>query len=237
MSKCQVTLTANAGVLIACDGVKVCCDAFHDDKAVEFSTVSPEMQQHIIKSPAFQDLDMIFFTHNHRDHYTLSATEQVRRLSPAALLVSPIQELSNNLFLHEDSHRLTLGSVDFVFKALRHDGKAYTDLPNYGCLMNFDGYRVLVLGDSLICNPVLEDWLKDTPVDLLLLNFPWLTLKRGRAFITDIICPRHVMFYHLPFAGDDIGRYREVTAKSLPLLTSAVDARILQEPFQTETVD
>lgn len=237
MPRCQVTLTANSGVLIVCNGIKVCCDAFHDDKAVEFSTVTPEMQQYILQLPAFQNPDMIFFTHNHRDHYTRPAAERACRLSPGALLVSPMQELDNSLFLHEDSYRLTLDRAEFSFKKLRHDGKEYIDLPNYGCLMNFDGFRVLILGDCVICNPAIEDWLKDTPVDLALLNFPWLTLKRGRAFITDFIKPRHVMFYHLPFAGDDIGGYREATAKSLPLLTSPKHARILQEPFQTEAVD
>ena len=45
------------------------------------------------------------------------------------------------------------------------------------------------------------------------------------------------MFYHLPFAGDDTGGYRAATAKSLPLLHTPQDARVLQEPFQTEAVD
>lgn len=237
MPKCQVTLTANSGVLVECNGVKVCCDAFHDDKAREFSTVSPEMQQHILESPTFQNPDMIFYTHKHRDHYTRPAAEQARRQSPDALLVSPIQELDNGLFLFEDSHHLTLGSAKFSFKQLRHDGKKHIDLPNYGCLMNFDGFRVLILGDCVVCNPALADWIRDTPVDLALLNFPWLTLRRGRAFIADVVCPRHVMFYHLPFAGDDISGYREAAAKSLPLLTTPRDARVLQEPFQAETVE
>ncbi|WMJ83236.1 MBL fold metallo-hydrolase [Oscillospiraceae bacterium LTW-04] len=237
MPKCQVTLTANSGVLIECNGTKVCCDAFHDDKAVEFSTVSPEMQQHMLESPAFQNPDMIFYTHNHRDHYTRPAAEQACKRSPGALLVSPMQELDNSLLLCEDTHRLKLGNAEFSFKHLRHDGKEYIDLPNYGCLINFDGFRVLILGDCVICNPVLEDWIKDTPVDLALLNFPWLTLKRGRTFIADVIRPRHVMFYHLPFVGDDVGGYRKMTAKNLPLITTPQDVRVLQEPFQTETVE
>ena len=237
MPRCQVTLTANSGVLIECNGVKVCCDAFHDDKALEFSTVSPEMQQRIVESQAFLNPDMIFYTHNHRDHYTRPAAEQACRRSPDARLVSPMKELNNSLFLSEDTHKMTLGSAEFSFKQLRHDGKEYIDLPNYGCLMNFDGFRLLILGDCVICNPALEEWLQDTPVDLALLNFPWLTLKRGRAFIADVIRPKHVMFYHLPFAADDVGGYREATAKSLPLLTVPRDVRVLQEPFQTEAVE
>ncbi len=237
MPRCQVTLTANAGVLIECNGIKICCDTFHDDKAVEFSTVTPEMEQYILQAPAFQNPDMIFYTHDHRDHYTRPAAERAHSLWPAALMVSPMQELNNSLFLHEDSHRMTMGRAEFWFKHLRHDGKEYIDLPNYGCLMNLDGFRVLMLGDCVICNPMLTDWLDDAPVDLALLNFPWLTLERGRAFIADVIRPRHVMFYHLPFAADDIGGYRATTAQSLPLITVPQDARVLQEPFQTESLD
>ncbi len=237
MPGCQVTLTANSGVLIECSGMKVCCDAFHDDKAVEFSTVSPEMEQRMLKSPAFSNLDMIFYTHRHRDHYTQPAAERACRQSPGALLVTPMQELHNSLYLHADSHQLKLGCADLVFRQLRHDGKEYVNLPNYGCLMNFDGFRVLILGDCVICNPVLAEWIEQAPIDLALLNFPWLTLKRGRAFIADVIRPRHVMFYHLPFAGDDIRGYRQMAAKSLPQLTAPGDVRVLQQPLQTEAVD
>lgn len=237
MPECQVTLTANAGVLIKCNGIKVCCDAFHDDKAVEFSTVTPGMQQHILNSPAFSNPDMIFYTHNHRDHYTRPAAEQVQARWPGAMFVSPIEELDNGLFLQAESHRLILGRTEFSFKRLRHDGREYADLPNYGCLMNFAGFKVLVLGDCVVCNPVLAEWLKDSPVDLALLNFPWLMLRRGRAFVDDVIRSRHVMFYHLPFAGDDVRGYRKMAARSLPLFAMHRDVRVLQEPFQIEAVD
>ena len=237
MPRCQVTLTANTGVLIECNGIKVCCDAFHDDKAVEFSTVTPEMQRHISESPQFQNPDMILYTHDHRDHYTLPAAQWAQRLWPDAAMVSPMPELKNDLLLQADSHALTLGRAKFWFKHLRHDGKEYIDLPNYACLMDLDGFRVLLLGDCVICNPALTEWLDGTSIDLALLNFPWLTLKRGRAYIADVLRPRHVMFYHLPFAEDDHNGYRASTAKSLPLLTTPKNARILQEPFQTEAVD
>lgn len=237
MSKCKVTLTANCGVMIECNEKKVFCDAFHGDKTDEFSTVTPGMQQHMINSPDFQNPDMIFFTHKHRDHYTRLLAEQAQELAPNALMVSPMAELDNQLFLHEDTHKISLDNAEFSFKHLRHDGKKYVNLPNYGCLMNLDGYNVLTLGDCVVCNPQLKDWIEGQPVDLALLNFPWLTLKRGRDFIADVIKPKQALFYHLPFAQDDINGYRDAAAKNLPLLDTPHDALLLQEPFQVATLD
>lgn len=237
MSRCKITLTANAGVMIECAGTKVFCDAFHRKRTTRFSSVSPEMQLHMKYSPEFQNADIIFYTHKHPDHYSHFLTEQAKKQTPNALIISPVNEFENQILLNNTDHNVTLCNASFFFKKLQHNGKDYINLPNYGCLMKFAGFKVLVIGDCVVGNPQLAEWIKDKQVDLALLNFPWLMLRRGREFIENYINPKHLMLFHLPFAFDDKNGYREATSKSAPLLTSPKDVRLLQDPFQVEIVD
>lgn len=237
MYRCKITLTANAGVMIECGGIKMFCDALHRNKTNSFSTVSPDMQLYMAKSPEFQNADIMFFTHKHPDHYSHFLIERAKLLTPGALLVSPVSDFQNQVLLCETNHDISLGNTHFFFRKLQHDGKQYINLPNYGCLIDFDGFKVLVVGDCVVGEPILAEWLKEVRVDLALLNFPWLTLRRGRGFIEQYIKPQHLMFYHLPFAKDDKNGFRAAASKSLSLLSAPGDVRLLQDPFQVEMID
>ena len=238
MPRCRITLTANAGVVIMCGGLKIFCDALHRRKTTDcFSTISPEMQNRMLQDETFSDPDIIFYTHKHPDHYSRTLTQTYKERTPSARIISPVEDFEEQFLLYEDSHKLSFGDAHFLFKHFRHDGKEYVDLPNYVCIMDLNGFKILVLGDCVVANPNLIDWLEGIEIDLALLNFPWLTLGQGRAFISEYIKPQHAMFYHLPFAEDDNYNYRSAAINSLPLLQTPKDARLLFNPFQTEFVD
>ena len=77
--------------------------------------------------------------------------------------------------------------------------------------------------------------MEDGPIDLAILDFPWLTLPWGRRFVQEHIRPKTLLVCHLPFSGDDLYGYRTAALKSAPLLEN-VDVRLLQEPLQQETL-
>ena len=59
------------------------------------------------------------------------------------------------------------------------------------------GFRVLVTGDCKLCAPELAEFLQeDGPVDLAILDFPWLTLPRGRRFVQEHIRPKALLVCH-----------------------------------------
>jgi len=85
-------------------------------------------------------------------------------------------------------------------------------------------------------SPELAAFLAESgPVDLALLDVPWITLKRGREFVQKHIRPKTLLVYHLPFAGDDLYNYRNAAAKSAAQL-DGMDVRLLMDPFQQEPV-
>ncbi|MCR4710972.1 MAG: hypothetical protein K5707_01620, partial [Clostridia bacterium] len=167
------------------------------------------------------------------------------------------------------------GAVRVEFFRLTHTGKERREYPNYGILLsvlagsdrdnrardrigaNFpdNGAQatrsILLTGDAEVGCPELAEMLAGRPVDLALLNFPWMALGNGRRFVQEKIKPRHLVLFHLPTASDDeygyqsallptLGRdetvkaglrkrYAERAAAACP------DIRVMAEPLSKET--
>ncbi len=236
MPSCKVTLIANCGVMIDCNGAKVFSDAFHRKKTVNFSTVNEERQRHMVSSPEFRNADAMIFTHKHADHYSRFLISQTLKLTPGIKLVSPVSEFESQLVLDKEQQHVDFGKFSADFIKLQHDGAQYADVPNYGYLLDLGGFTVFNTGDSMLCEQHITEFLQGRKVDLALMNFPWLTLRKGREFIKEYIKPRHLMFFHIPFAEDNLIGYREACFKSLPLMDGVDDVRLLTEPFQVEEI-
>ena len=96
---------------------------------------------------------------------------------------------------------------------------------------------MLLTGDCAVASPALAELIGGECVDLALLNFPWLTLPRGRAAISELIRPRHLLIGHLPFSEDDRWGYRLAARRAMDKLPSVSDIRLLLEPLQKEVFD
>ena len=171
------------------------------------------------------------------------AREAVRRarealdLWPQAKIVLPEDRFPGQALLSGRRERVRLPELTLGFIRLTHEGPRYADKPHYGCILESRGTRVLITGDCRLCAPELAEFLaEDGPIDLAILDFPWLTLPRGRRFVQEHIRPKMLLVCHLPFSGDDIYGYRAAALKSAPLL-EGVDVRLLSEPFQQETLE
>jgi len=236
MPKCRITLIANCGVMIECNGTKIFSDALHRKKTINFSTVDEERQRRMISSPKFHNADAMIFTHKHADHYSHFLISQAIKLTPGIKLISPVNEFEGQTVLEGQHQHIDFGKFSADFVKLQHDGPQYADVPNYGYLLDIGGFTVFNCGDAMLCEKHLPDFLEGRKVDLALMNFPWLTLRKGREFIEQVIKPKHLMFFHIPFEQDNISGYREACFKSLPLMKGVEDVRLLTEPFQTEEI-
>lgn len=232
----DITLTANAGVVLHCDGLKLFSDALHRHKAESFSTLTPQMQLKMRSSGEFFGADAMIFTHKHPDHYSKTLISAAKELMPEALIISPVPDFAGQIILQEERQHISFSNAELDFIRLPHEGAQFADVINYGFLLTVCGKNILVTGDCTPAEPKLLNWLADRPVDLALLNFPWLTLKRGRDFISQVIKPKNVIFYHIPFEEDDSCGFIPACRKALPLLDSRFSPRLLTEPFQAEHI-
>ena len=236
MPLCQVTISANAGAALELPGLRLWVDALHRHKVPGFSCVPPELWGQMQSHPAFSRPDLLFFTHRHPDHYSHTLTQEALHLWPQAELALPEQDFAGQVLLAGPEDRIHFRDITLTFRRLIHEGAEFADVPHYGCLIDAGGYRVLLTGDCALAGQDLADFIGNTPIDLAILDFPWITLRRGRTIIDTVIRPRHLLINHLPFAPDDTEGYRAAAARCAGSL-AVTDVRLLQDPFQTESYD
>ncbi len=229
MAKLTVTLSANAGVAIAFGGSRVWVDALHSENAGGFSTIDSELQRKMCACPAFFNPDAILTTHCHGDHFSREMTLAAMQIWPRAKVLLPEQQIEGQILVSGDVFEYRAGELMVRFLRLPHEGEKYANVTHYGILLSHGGKNVLLSGDCRRCAPELEQAIRGQNIDVAILDFPWLTLKKGREFIAEYISPRRCIGYHLPFEIDDCNGYRQSAQKA----AEEMDALLLMDPLQT----
>jgi len=231
MERYKITLSANAGIVLQIKGVRIWVDAIHDVKHPLYDSVSQELWEKMKKHSAFMNPTAICFTHCHEDHYSRRMAIKAKQEWPEAELILPLKEFENQIFLCENEMKISYNDVKISFFKISHEGARYKNVSNYGILISDGAFRVLIAGDGEIASNRLLEIIGDTPVDLAILNFSWITLNRGRNFVNKYLKPKHVLIYHIP--TDDPFGYLSATQRFLQQL-ECEDARILSKPLQQE---
>lgn len=229
----RITLSANAGIALEMGGKHIWVDALHNTSVPGFSTLSEEQVELLWEAEPFQAPDMIVFTHCHPDHYSRRLAVEAAGRWPNAEVVLPQPELPQQKLLWGDELVAALGELRLHFFALPHEKEEYADVPHYGLTVS-DGQRtVLIAGDCAVNSPALAARLQSVQVDVALLDFPWVTLSQGRAFIEEYIHPKHLVVYHLPFPGDSDGLYNNAVRRCLPRVKGCGDVQVLERFLQS----
>lgn len=222
--KITVTLSANAGVALNIDGRRIWVDALHDRKTEGFSTLDPALQREMMTCEAFSHPEYICYTHLHPDHYSQLLTQVACQLWPNAALLMPGQSAQKDGLLLQ-------------YIPLPHEGEQYGDVEHYGMLISYKGCNVLIPGDCATASEALTQTIGDTTIHLALLNFPWITLKKGREYTLANFKNAEVVLYHLPFGKDDGNGYRMAARNAVDTLAEEKKIQLLWEPLQTVEVN
>lgn len=218
-SKDTVLLTANAGVLICCRDKKILVDALHSEKTNRFSRVPDDVLRQAVNGEGdFADMDIALFTHDHPDHYSKNWTMRLLDRNPAIQLVTPIRDFADRKNVHvlsRPKETLRLSGVDITCKRLIHDGSEYASVANFGYMLDVSGIRIMLLGDGAMDAKAIAAFMDGFAPDLALLNFPFLTLKRGREIMDKVIAAKQTILFHLPEPGDDINGYTQAAERVL----------------------
>lgn len=235
MERIRVTLSANAGVAIEAGGHRIWVDALHETRQPGFSALTPELLRKMAENEAFSNPACICFTHCHPDHYSQRLTLAAKEMWPNAGLFLPEQVFPGQTLVTGDAFDYIGDGYSLRFLRLPHEGAQYAGVRHYGILLRMGECRMLIPGDCAVDGEVLLKAVGDAKINLALLNFPWITLARGRAFLRKL-APEHILAYHLPFREDDVSGYRESARRNAEALAKETDIRLLWEPLQTEEI-
>ena len=177
-----VTLSVNAGLALNTEGLRLWVDAVHDEKVPEFSTLTPELQDRLFETEAFQNPDLICFTHCHPDHFSKALCQRTLERFPRAEAVLPEPFAEGQIRLSGGEQLLTVKGRILSFHRLTHEGPQFREVPHYGMLIEDEGETILILGDCAIADPGLREWVAGREIDTLIAPFPWITLPKGRGF-------------------------------------------------------
>ena len=228
----KVTLSANAGIAVEIGKNRIWVDALHNRKEKGFSTLTPQLLQQMQAQEPFFHPDAICYTHCHPDHYSRELTAHARKLWPDAALLLPEPEFPDQITVRGSQLEYALQELKLRFVRLPHEGEMYREVNHYGLLLQTGDTNIFLSGDCTVGCEELSAALESMPIHLAILDFPWLTLKKGREFVQHVLQPACVMLYHLPFSQDDIAGYRNSAVRCQQEYPG--DVRLLMEPFQTE---
>ena len=234
MGSITVTLSANAGVAIQIAGKRIWVDALHSKKVPSFSTVSQELLIKLLNAPEFENPDAICYTHCHPDHFSREQTLQVLGKWPEAKIYLPQLQFPQQLLVEGEHPEFTLGDVTLRFLRLPHEGEHYADVVHYGLLLLSSRGNVLISGDCAVAAPELLEAVAGIPLDAAVLDFPWLTLNRGRAALESLNV-KQILLYHLPFPEDDKNGFLDSAIKAADRWKKR-NIKLLCNPLQTETI-
>ena len=232
MGKITVTLSANAGVCVDIGGKRIWVDALHSKKVPGFSTVSPALLEKLMEAPSFENPDAICYTHCHPDHFSREQTQLALEKWPAAKAFLPQQQFDRQELVAGESPEFVLGDVKLRFLRLPHEGAQYAHVIHYGLLILSGQGNVLVTGDCAVAAPQLQQAVAGIPVDVAILDFPWLTLNKGRTALESLQA-KNILLNHLPFPEDDANGFLGSAEKAVSRWEQGT-ARLLRQPLQTE---
>lgn len=226
-----VLFTANAGFFLTVNHITVAVDAFPRMAHRGFSALREEHLSLLCDRADLQSTRYVIATHDHGDHYSARWTKRFMDSHPQARFIGAVSEdrtpfapeTSNAILLRSDHPTYYLPGITLEFRYLPHEGAEFARVINYGCLLTFTGSpstahsrpcRVLFLGDAKPADPAIAGWIAGRSVDLALLNFPWITLPKGRRFLKDHLPHAQIVILHLPYETEDRNHYLEAARKA-----------------------
>ena len=163
----KITWMGQAGLLIETEGVKIIVDPYLTDSVVK---VNPTNYRRVPADESFFDIvpDVIICTHNHLDHVDPETLPVYLGRGGSILCLAPEAAWSemkkyggdHNYVKFNRGSQWTLGGVRFYAVRAEH-----SDPHPIGVIIEAEGKRLYVTGDTLYNTAIFEDVLPFAPID------------------------------------------------------------------------
>ncbi|MCP4723842.1 MAG: MBL fold metallo-hydrolase [bacterium] len=219
----KITYIGNEGFLISYEGKKIMTDApstYLDNYADEGESVNSKV---VSCTPPFDDIDLLFITHSHHDHYDVQSVGQFMENSTKTVLITTtqiVQEMKDGYknFVNIESRVNGVtpdlnSSEDLLKKGVRikiyrfmHGGdKSGSNPENIGFLFTLDDKKFLHAGDTI--SKHIVGLYKHYRIDRQKVDFaffPWFDALDpiGKKVLSLYIKPQVMIPMHMSAPGD-----------------------------------
>ncbi|HKQ76001.1 MAG TPA: MBL fold metallo-hydrolase [Blastocatellia bacterium] len=209
----EVTYLANEGFMIAGGGRKLLIDALFREGVGGYATLSPATRERMeqARSP-FDDVDAVFATHFHADHFDAEAVISHLTRNPQAFFFSTNQAADKlratskfDAFktrvvtaLPKEGERFHSGHRSLSVQLLNiHHGRA-RPVENLGFIVEIAGKQVLHIGDSEAESAVFQKYeMAKDRIDVAFLPFWYFLNDDFKLAVREQIRPRHIVVMHI----------------------------------------
>lgn len=198
----------------------------------------------------YADIDYLLFTHFHPDHYSEEdLTEYLKgnrvrkvflphRSAGIDRLISQMKEGGPSFFIFEEElcKKQKVRMPEFSLNAFqcRHLGKDYASVRNLCYILEAEEKTLLFTADADYEGDCFRKALKGVSIDIVFVNPLFFNHISGREILSDILCPKKLILYHLPFEKDDRMRFRDLVSKDVRKYKDGFsDIEVLQDLQQT----
>lgn len=228
----KVTLLANSGFFVEYNEMKILVDGTPIEIHDNFNGLSEEVLNDLLEGekPLFRDIDLLLYTHFHRDHFSpeitgaLIAGHKIRHLmmpDRGSKYIDQIREsaIQNNIgLLLPDiplGEKVTYELDDIMIDSFRtlHAGEMYRETVHYCYLLNLGGKVLLITGDSDFDPDYFKVMLSGIKVHAVFINPLFLNRREGRKALTESIRPEKIVVCHIPFEGTPGTNLRKIAAR------------------------
>ncbi len=227
----EISYVSNEGFLVVAGGKKVLLDTPYSNPFGYIDTPEPVVEKLLDRSAPFDRLDLMLFSHAHRDHFEPAAASAVLKNHPETLLVGnriTIGELkeAGSGGLGDASSRIREynpdwgTSVDTEVNGVRlkifpvNHGAPENPYVTLAYLFVVGGFKILHLGD--IAPPSNVEFipkygLEKEGIDIAFVDPFFLQDESGKKLLRDHIRPKKIILMHM--RGDEVDRYLAALGK------------------------
>ncbi len=162
----EITYIANCGFLIEMDSKKIIIDGLFTEGFNHYTTPDSATQILLTSgSNPFDNIDFVFVTHYHADHFNSNVLIECMLSNPACKLICPAQvaeELKKNPQAYKilkpriiectpdtfNSQKIEIGEIEIIACRLKHGHERHKNVQNIGYLITSNNKSVFHTGDA-----------------------------------------------------------------------------------------
>ena len=249
----ELTYLSNEGFLLQAGESKILVDALFGDGLKNYPVVPREIREQMESAQeAFADVDLVFATHFHPDHFNAASVARYMRAQPKARFLSTFQAVEKVLAIDpelkprvegfwpgpEKSESRKVAGIRVQILRLHHGMTRRPEVQNLGFIIELGGLRVLHVGDTEVTLEDVSAYALDRAgIDLALLP-TWFYVAAKHRQVNDLLGSAHRVVMHMGTESAPAGYFHPVETREglLKVLgESHPNAWVPTEPLDRKT--